>query len=102
MDDVTINPLATDDRECMLTTIDNPYNPFTQWDDWLRFDRDQGYYTNEYLARVAETDELNTNKQNEQAIRAAMREIVMFNPTNLWVLAYKPADSSTKQPPGNT
>ena len=25
--------------KCMLTTVDNPYNPFTQWDAWFRFDR---------------------------------------------------------------
>jgi hypothetical protein len=39
----------------MLTTEDNPYNPFTQYDEWLAFDRQQGYYTNEYLARVVST-----------------------------------------------
>lgn len=37
-----------------LTTIDNPYDPFTQWDQWYAFDTVQmGYYTSEYLARVA-------------------------------------------------
>ena len=23
------------DNEIMLTTIDNPFNPFTQYDEWL-------------------------------------------------------------------
>lgn len=36
-----------------LTTIDNPYDPFTQWDLWYAYDTVQmGYYTSEYLARV--------------------------------------------------
>ena len=36
-----------------LTTIDNPYDPFTQWDQWYAYDTVQmGYYTSEYLARV--------------------------------------------------
>ena len=31
-------------NEYMLSTIDNPFNPFTQWDDWLRYDEDKKYY----------------------------------------------------------
>ena len=94
MDDTTTTPTFSD-RECMLTTIDNPFNPFTQWDEWQKLDRDQGYYTNEYLARVAATDDLNTNEQNDRATRAAMEEIVMYNPTGLWVLAFKPNEQSS-------
>ena len=42
-----------------LTTIDNPFNPQTQWEDWKRFDEDHGYYSSEYLARIVKTsDEL--------------------------------------------
>ncbi len=56
----------------MLTTIDNPYDPFTQWDQWLSFDRQQGYYTCEYLARIANTSteqsELDQNLEIEEAI----------------------------------
>ena len=24
----------------MLSTIDNPFDPFTQWDEWKRYDED--------------------------------------------------------------
>lgn len=78
------------DRDCMLTTTDNPYNPFTEWDQWLKYDRDNGYYTNEYLDRVANTDDSFSNEENRALIRQAMKEIAENNPTNLWVLAYKP------------
>lgn len=37
----------------MLTTVDNPYDPFSQFDEWLAYDHQKGYFTNEYLARVA-------------------------------------------------
>lgn len=30
-------------NECALTTIDNPYNPFTQFDDWFMFDIEHNY-----------------------------------------------------------
>lgn len=43
--------------EMMLTTIDNPFNPFTQWDEWKRYDEDKKYYTCSYLARIAKTSD---------------------------------------------
>lgn len=38
-----------------ITTEDNPFNPFTQWDDWYYYDLTQGYCTCERLARIANT-----------------------------------------------
>ena len=68
-------------RACMLTTLDNPYDPFTQFDDWYRYDEDNGYNTCEYLARICETsDELSESDQN-LAIEQAIDEIVEFNVT---------------------
>ena len=41
--------------KCMITTIDNPYSPITDYDHWLQWDMDKGYNTVEYLARIART-----------------------------------------------
>ena len=40
-------------EEYMITTSDNPFNPFTQWDDWYLYDLQKGYCTCERLARIA-------------------------------------------------
>jgi hypothetical protein len=32
-------------KSMWLTTVDNPYNPFLQWDDWYAFDMMKGYDT---------------------------------------------------------
>lgn len=65
--------------EAMLTTTDNPFDPFTQFDDWRAFDEAKGYYTCAYLARIARTsDELSTQDE-ELAIESAMNEIVELN-----------------------
>ena len=63
----------------MLTTADNPFDPFTQFDEWLRFDESKGYNTCAYLARIAKTsDELSETDQN-LAIQSAIDEIIRMN-----------------------
>ena len=42
----------------MITTKDNPYNPFTQWDQWYSYDEMMGYHTCSYLARKLEVNEM--------------------------------------------
>lgn len=42
-------------RTAMLTTDDNPFDPFTQWDQWYAYDESHHYGSCEYLARVAKT-----------------------------------------------
>lgn len=65
----------------MLTTIDNPYDPFTEWDEWLGYDEGRGYYSSSLLARVAlYPDELGELDQ-QQAIEYAIDEIIKEDAT---------------------
>jgi len=36
----------------MLSTIDNPFSPKTEYDKWKRWDNENGYNTEEYIARL--------------------------------------------------
>lgn len=65
--------------ESMLTTVDNPYNPFIQFDEWKAFDESKGYYTCEYLARIAKTSHELSDEDNSLAIEDAINEIIYFN-----------------------
>lgn len=63
----------------MLTTVDNPYNPFTQFDEWFQWDYQAGYHTPSYLARIViSSDELSEADQ-DLAIDQAIDEIVELN-----------------------
>lgn len=65
--------------EYMVTTIDNPFNYFTQFDDWYRFDVDHGYNTCAYLARIAAySDEMSENDKI-RVINDAVDEICKMN-----------------------
>lgn len=63
----------------MLTTIDNPFSPFTQFDEWLAFDNEKGYDTCNYLARIAKTSDELSYEDEQLEITRAINEIVAFN-----------------------
>jgi hypothetical protein len=67
-----------------LTTIDNPYNPITQFDDWLLYDNDKGYSTCSYLGRIARTSEQLSDEENEQVIEQAIDEIIVNDFQNIY------------------
>ena len=72
----------------MLTTIDNPFNPFTEWDEWKRYDESKGYYTSEYLARIAITSDDLSDEDYEQAIMDAIDEIVELDVLGIYKRIY--------------
>lgn len=75
--------------EYMLTTSDNPFNPYTQWDEWYAFDVSAGYHTSAYLARIVRSsDELSESDQS-LAIKDAIDEVLEFNVTGNYVKAYE-------------
>ena len=65
--------------EYMLTTVDNPYDPFTEFDEWLVWDTSAGYHTPGFLARVAKTSDDLSEPDQQVAIQAAIDEIVEEN-----------------------
>lgn len=76
-------------EEAMLTTIDNPYNPFTQYDEWYNYDRYLGHHTPEYLARVATVSDGLSPLDQQLAIDDAIAEIVALNFNGLYARVTK-------------
>ena len=66
-------------NEVMLTTVDNPYNPFLQWREWNAYDVKHGYNSSALLARIAITSNELSEADQALAINAAIDEIVEFN-----------------------
>lgn len=64
-----------------LTTVDNPYDPFEDFDHWFLFDVVNGYNSCSYLARIATTSDQLTDEENLKEINRAIDEIVSLNPT---------------------
>lgn len=66
-------------RQTMITTKDNPFNYFTDFDNWYTFDEQKGYHSLSYLARIAKTSSDLTDKEYSEIIEAAVDEIVEMN-----------------------
>ncbi|HEI0617248.1 TPA: hypothetical protein SIF56_004461 [Escherichia coli] len=60
----------------MLTTVDNPYDPRTQYDLWLDWDHDNMYFTQEYLARLLNLSPDLDEYEVEQLIDETIEEIL--------------------------
>jgi hypothetical protein len=67
------------DYEYMLTTVDNPFDPFTQWDEWYAWDMNAGYHTPGFLARIVQTSYDLPDSEQHLAIQQAIDEIVREN-----------------------
>lgn len=67
------------DYVCMLTTIDNPFDPFEQFTSWFLFDIDKGYNSCAYLARIARTSEQLSDEENNREIERAIDEIIKYD-----------------------
>lgn len=74
-----INNDQSDRPEYMLTTVDNPYDPFTQWDEWFSWDLNAGYHTPGLLARIARVPDDLTEGEEYLALQQAMDEILQEN-----------------------
>ena len=81
--------------DTILTTYDNPFNPFDNYDEWLRWDSEQGYNTPELLAQVlGNTDDALDEVEVAQLHATAINYIIDEGPIeDVWTVC-KP-DTST-------
>ena len=80
-------------KECMLTTIDNPFDPFEQFTSWLMFDIEKGYNSCSYLARIVNLSDDMTQKEMDEEIDRAIDEIVTLNPLGIYIKATRQTET---------
>lgn len=68
----------------MLTTFDNPYNPFKEFTSWMLFDSEKGYNSCSYLGRIARTSDQMTDEENNSEIEKAIDEIIKYDFRNIY------------------
>lgn len=73
----------------MLTTIDNPFDPFEEFDSWFDYDSRNGYNSCGLLARFAETSKVYSEDENNDMIEEAIDEIIKTNPLQIYMKVTK-------------
>ena len=63
----------------MLTTKDNPFNPFEDFREWFVFDIQKGYNSCGLLARCTRTTEAMSEQENDEEIERAIDEIIKYD-----------------------
>lgn len=67
-----------------ITTIDNPYDPFTDYDNWLMFDIEKGYYTCSKLARLSKVTDDMTEKELIEEEERAIDRLIEIDPLDIY------------------
>lgn len=79
------------ENEFMLSTIDNPFNPFEDFSSWFMFDVEHSYNTCGYLARVVNLQDDFTQKEIDEEIERAIDSIIMTDPIGMYMKVSKVA-----------
>ena len=76
-------------NECMLTTFDNPFDPFEEFTSWFLLDVEKGYNTCSYLARIAKLSDEMSQVEKDKEIERAIDEILKYDDLNIYKKKYR-------------
>ena len=79
-------------KEIALTTIDNPYSPFSHYDEWYDYDIEKGYDCCGYIDRMSfgklDSDSLSDEEENK-IIEEIIDDICKTDPTGIYIKVEK-------------
>ena len=82
------NENSNNKQESMITTIDNPYNPFKEFDKWNQYDMAKKYNTLSYLGRVVDYSNCINEEQRRAARESAVEQIIKLDPLQIYCKVY--------------
>lgn len=83
------------DTEVMLTTFDNPFDPFDDFTSWFLFDVEKGYYTCNLLARIARSSEEFSEIEDKEETELAIDKIINHDFLNIYRKVFRNIDKET-------
>ena len=83
-------------NNCMLTTVDNPFDPFDDFTSWFLFDIEKGYDSCGKVMRIAKLSDDLTEKEEDVEIERAIDEIIKYDPLDVYKKVTKKIESSTQ------
>ena len=83
-------------NDVMLTTYDNPFDPFEQFSSWFLFDVEKGYNTCSYLARITKLSDEMSQQEEDEEVERAIDEIIKYDFMNIYKKVRKQDVTSSK------
>lgn len=83
------------ETEIMLTTFDNPYDPFDDFVQWFMFDVGKGYYTCNLLARIARSSEEFSVSEDKAETERAIDQIIDHDFLNIYKKVFRDVSKET-------
>ena len=68
----------------MLTTHDNPFDPFEDFTSWLLFDSEKGYNTCSLLGRTVQLSDDMTEREVNEEVERAIDQIIFYDFMNIY------------------
>lgn len=85
------------ETETMLTTFDNPFDPFDEFVPWFIWDIGQGYYTCSLLARIARSSEDFSVIEDKEETERAIDQIIDNDFLNIYKKVIRNVNEETNQ-----
>ena len=85
------------ETEVMLTTFDNPFDPFDEFVPWFLFDVEKGYYTCSRLARIARSFDGMSTVEEKLETERAIDEIIDNDFLNIYKKVVRSVEQTTKE-----
>ena len=83
-------------NNCMLTTVDNPFDPFDDFTSWFLFDIEKGYDSCGKVMRIAKLSDDLTEKEEDVEIERAIDEIIKYDPLDIYKKVTRKIESSAQ------
>ena len=74
------NHLSTINNDYLLTTIDNPFDPFKDFSLWDSFDREKGHFTCDLIARLSQISDDMTQVEEDAEYDRVVDFIMYHDP----------------------
>lgn len=71
-------------EQCMLTTVDNPFDPFDDYHSWSSYDKEHHYDSAERVMRIANLSDEMTSLEEDKEISRAIDEIIKYDILNIY------------------
>ena len=76
-------------RMTAISTKDNPYDPFDNFEQWMLFDVQKGYNSCGLLARIATYSDAMTDEEVQKETERAINEIIRLDLTDNYIKVVK-------------